>query len=191
MAFCACMYYAALRPAEVVGLRRQDCHLPKTGWGHLTLEKSRPEVNRRWTYGNSAHGERGLKHPGRRRYAQRAHPARAGRHSQRAYQHLRRRTGRAGLQQRPRPPRRLRRHQRCLGRSSHPGPGPRPGRLAPGRTPLRHAAVSLWLNAGVPATDVAERAGHSVEVLLRVYAKCLDDGEDTANTRIDAALRDA
>jgi hypothetical protein len=51
--------------------------------------------------------------------------------------------------------------------------------------------VSLWLNAGVPATDVAERAGHSVEVLLRVYAKCLDDGEDTANTRIDAALRDA
>jgi hypothetical protein len=24
---------------------------------------------------------------------------------------------------------------------------------------LRHAAVSLWLNAGVPATEVAERAG--------------------------------
>lgn len=54
---------------------------------------------------------------------------------------------------------------------------------------LRHAAVSLWLNAGVAATDVAERAGHSVEVLLRVYAKCLDDGEDLANNRIDAALR--
>jgi integrase len=33
---------------------------------------------------------------------------------------------------------------------------------------LRHAAVSLWLNAGVPAPQVAERAGHSVEVLLRV-----------------------
>lgn len=32
---------------------------------------------------------------------------------------------------------------------------------------LRHAAVSLWLNAGVPAPDVAERAGHSVDVLLR------------------------
>jgi integrase len=27
---------------------------------------------------------------------------------------------------------------------------------------LRHAAVSLGLNAGVPATEVAERAGHSV-----------------------------
>jgi integrase len=54
---------------------------------------------------------------------------------------------------------------------------------------LRHAAVSLWLNAGVPATEVAERAGHSVEVLLRVYAKCLDDGEGIANKRIDAALQ--
>ncbi|GGN57169.1 hypothetical protein GCM10010112_09760 [Actinoplanes lobatus] len=37
---------------------------------------------------------------------------------------------------------------------------------------LRHAAVSLWLNAGVPATQVAEWAGHSVHVLMRVYAKC-------------------
>jgi integrase len=62
MAFYACMYYAALRPAEVTGLRRQDCHLPRTGWGRLTLEKSRPEVNRRWTDTDSAHDERGLKH---------------------------------------------------------------------------------------------------------------------------------
>jgi len=27
--------------------------------------------------------------------------------------------------------------------------------------------------------------------LLRVYAKCLDDGDQAANARIDAALRDA
>lgn len=39
---------------------------------------------------------------------------------------------------------------------------------------LRHAAVSTWLNGGVPATQVAEWAGHSVEVLFEVYAKCLD-----------------
>ena len=44
---------------------------------------------------------------------------------------------------------------------------------------LRHAAVSTWLNAGVPAPQVAEWAGHSVSVLLRVYAKC----------RIEAATR--
>jgi integrase len=56
---------------------------------------------------------------------------------------------------------------------------------------LRHAGVSLWLAAGVPAPRVAARAGHSVEVLLRVYAKCLDDGENIAKARIDAALRDS
>jgi hypothetical protein len=53
---------------------------------------------------------------------------------------------------------------------------------------LRHAAVSLWLNGGVAATDMANRAGHSVEVLLRVYAKCIDGGEKAANRRIDEAL---
>lgn len=53
---------------------------------------------------------------------------------------------------------------------------------------LRHAAVSLWLNAGVPATQVAEWAGHSVNVLLRVYAKCLDGQDAAARRRIEAAL---
>jgi integrase len=63
-------------------------------------------------------------------------------------------------------------------------------RLAGRPYDLRHTAVSLWLSAGAPPR-VAERAGHSAEVLLRVYAKCLDDGDDIASTRIDAALRGA
>ena len=42
---------------------------------------------------------------------------------------------------------------------------------------LRHSALSTWLNAGVDATEVAERAGNSVEVLLGRYAKCLDGGK--------------
>jgi hypothetical protein len=37
---------------------------------------------------------------------------------------------------------------------------------------------------------VAARAGHSVAVLFRVYAKCLDGAAATANARIEAALRD-
>jgi integrase len=53
---------------------------------------------------------------------------------------------------------------------------------------LRHAAVSLWLNSGVPAPDVADRAGHSVEVLLRVYAKCLDGHKQISNQRISDGL---
>lgn len=54
---------------------------------------------------------------------------------------------------------------------------------------LRHAAVSTWLNAGVPATRVAEWAGHSVDVLLRVYAKCIAGQQDEAKRRIDEATR--
>jgi len=55
---------------------------------------------------------------------------------------------------------------------------------------LRHAAVSLWLNAGVPATEVARRAGHSVAVLLKVYAHCIDGQADNVNKRIADALGD-
>ena len=193
MAFYACMYYAALRPAEVVGLRRQDCHLPKTGWGHLTLEKSRPEVNRRWTDSNSAHDERGLKHraaadtrrvpippelvailgahigtfgvapDGRIFSSDRGHPVASTAISD------------------------VWAEARTLALTPAQVTSPLAGRPYD----LRHAAVSLWLAAGVPPPRVAERAGHSVEVLLRVYAKCLDDGDDIANTRIDAALRGA
>lgn len=54
---------------------------------------------------------------------------------------------------------------------------------------MRRAAASLWFNAGVPATEVARRLGHSVAVLLRVYANCIDWGEDGMNDRIGDALR--
>ncbi|WP_217920451.1 hypothetical protein [Actinomadura sp. BRA 177] len=53
---------------------------------------------------------------------------------------------------------------------------------------LRHAAVSLWLNAGVHASEAAERAGHGVDVMLRVHAKCIDGQRDVANQRIEDAL---
>lgn len=48
--------------------------------------------------------------------------------------------------------------------------------------------MSLWLNAGVHAPEVAERAGHSVDILLKVYAKCIDGQRGVANQRIDKAL---
>jgi integrase len=53
---------------------------------------------------------------------------------------------------------------------------------------LRHAAVSTWLNGGVPATQVAEWAGHSVAVLLRVYAKCIAGQGNVAREQIGRAL---
>ncbi|MBS2539914.1 hypothetical protein KGQ20_44950 [Catenulispora sp. NF23] len=53
---------------------------------------------------------------------------------------------------------------------------------------LRHAAVSTWLNAGVPPTQIAEWADQSVEVVLRVYAKCIDGQDHAARRRIANAL---
>jgi hypothetical protein len=52
---------------------------------------------------------------------------------------------------------------------------------------LRHAGVPV-IQRRVPATDVAERAGHSVDVLLKVYAKCLDGDWARMNARIDDPL---
>jgi len=54
---------------------------------------------------------------------------------------------------------------------------------------LRHAAVSTWLNAGVAAPQVAEWARHSVDVLLRVYAKRIAGQQDEAKRRILEATR--
>ncbi|MEW2303921.1 hypothetical protein AB0958_28815 [Streptomyces sp. NPDC006655] len=44
VAFYAVLYSAGLRPAEAVGLRRSDCHLPETGWGTPTLRETRPRL---------------------------------------------------------------------------------------------------------------------------------------------------
>jgi hypothetical protein len=43
-------------------------------------------------------------------------------------------------------------------------------------------------NSGVPATEVARRAGHSVAVLVKVYAHCIDGEDGTVNKRIADAL---
>jgi integrase len=80
--------------------------------------------------------------------------------------------------------------QRRLGRGPPDGPHQAQYRSPLGRRPydLRHAAVSLWLNSGVPATEVARRAGHGVAVLLKIYAHCIDGQADAANQRITDAL---
>jgi hypothetical protein len=49
VAFYGCLYFAALRPGEALGLRKRGCVLPETGWGRLTLEKNRPQSGKRWT----------------------------------------------------------------------------------------------------------------------------------------------
>jgi hypothetical protein len=41
------------------------------------------------------------------------------------------------------------------------------------------------LRAVVPPAEVARRLGHSVEMLLRVYAGVFEDDTNLANTRLD------
>jgi PHD/YefM family antitoxin component YafN of YafNO toxin-antitoxin module len=53
---------------------------------------------------------------------------------------------------------------------------------------LRHSGVTWRLNSGVPATEVAAWAGHGVEVLMRVYARCVAGLEDVWIVRMDASL---
>ncbi len=51
-----------MRPGEVKALRKDGCDLPATGWGKLTLSRSRPQSNKRWTDSGEAFDDRGLKH---------------------------------------------------------------------------------------------------------------------------------
>ncbi|MEO3795787.1 site-specific integrase [Nonomuraea sp. B10E15] len=190
MAMFACMYFAALRPGEAVSLREQDCHLPANGWGRLTLNSSRPEVNRRWTDTGDAHELRGLKHRGEDDVRRIPIPPEL-------VKILRQHIEEFGVA----PDGRLFRSERGgvvastaytevwqEARALALTPAQVASPLARRPYDLRHAAVSLWLNGGVPAPEVASRAGHGVDVLLRVYAKCIDGQEDIVNQRIANVL---
>lgn len=189
-AMFACMYFGGLRPSEAAGLRRQDCHLPDHGWGLLTLEKTRPESTKRYTDTGQTHEERGLKH--RERTATRPVPI-----PPELVAILREHIATYGVAADGRLFRtasgkpfsgstvaKVWREARLYALTPDQVASP----LAARPYDLRHAAVSLWLNAGVYAPEAAERAGHSVEVMLRVYAKCIDGQREVANQRILAAL---
>jgi hypothetical protein len=63
--------------------------------------------------------------------------------------------------------------------------------MPPGRGPERSPCPRRWplgLNSGVPATEVARRAGHGVAVLLKIYAHCIDGQATAANQRIAETL---
>jgi integrase len=189
-AFYGCLYYAALRPSEAVALREADCHLPSRGWGRIDLAASEPRAGRDWTDHGTARQARGLKHRAASEIRSipippalvtllRAHLKTYGTTPD----------GRLFRTARGRP----------LQDSAYSAvwqaartavftPAQQASPLARRPYDLRHAAVSLWLNSGVPATEVARRAGHSVAVLLKVYAHCIDGQADTVNKRIADAL---
>ncbi|MER8159549.1 tyrosine-type recombinase/integrase [Streptomyces sp. NPDC094472] len=190
-AFFGCLYHAGLRPGEAVWLRRENCELPLTGWGTLHLDGSRPRVGSSWTDSGTAHDQRGLKWrpekdvrhvpipPGfvttLREHLETYGAAPDGRLF---------RTARGGLVQESG-------YGEVWARARKAALGPEQQASPLGARPydLRHACVSLWLNSGVDPVEVARRAGHTVAVLLKVYAKCLDGATAMANARIDEALK--
>ncbi len=60
-AFFGCLYYAATRPGEAVGLRESDFTLPEEGWGRVILSSSSPRVDSGWTDSGESYDSRGLK----------------------------------------------------------------------------------------------------------------------------------
>lgn len=191
VAFFGVMYYAALRPGEAVDLRKEALSVPTTGWGELYLSTSAPSAGRAWSQSGTRREPRQLKHRGVEEVRVvpsppeltallRAHldehgtapdgrlfrGARGGPLSESLY-------GRLWGQARA----------RALAAEEVASP------LVRRPYDLRHAAVSTWLNGGVPAPQVAAWAGHSVDVLLRVYAKCIAGQDDAVRRRVEEALR--
>lgn len=185
-AFFGCLYYAAMRPGEALGLRRSDCTLPAKGWGRIELTETRPTAGKAWTDSGEAHDRRGLKQRAKgevrivpippplvlllREHLKEFGTAKDGRlfASERgnvvaasSYSRVWKQTRELALV-----------------------PGQVSSVLAFRPYDLRHAGVSQWLNSGVPAPEVAARAGHSVDVLLKIYAKCVDGQEQEMNDRI-------
>jgi len=184
------MYFSALRPEEAADFGKRNMSLPDEGWGELYLERAAPYAGSDWTNGGGQRERRQLKNravgEGRRvpcppelTAMLHEHIATFG-------------TGDDG---------RLFRGERAqelpkltymrawrAARSYAFTDEVFESRLAATPYALRHACVSTWLNGGVPAPQVAEWAGHSVEVLLKVYAKCLDGQDETSKRRIMQAL---
>ncbi|MBA0054039.1 site-specific integrase [Streptomyces sp. AJS327] len=190
VAFFGCMYYAAGRPAEVIGLRVADCDLPRRGWGLLRLRDTYPRSGSAWTDSGESHEKKGLKHRPRKTVRRvpippelvallRWHLTAYGTAPDgRVFQTLRgglvQDTGYGETWAAAR--------KQALSASEFASP------LAKRPYDLRHAAVSTWLSSGVEPQLVAERAGHSVAVLFREYAKFLSDGDEAANAKISARL---
>ncbi|MGH3341370.1 MAG: tyrosine-type recombinase/integrase [Carbonactinosporaceae bacterium] len=197
----AAMYFAALRPEEAVDLRKRNLRLPAPtwnaersewvyDWGELYLEEATPHAGSAWTDSGRARDRRQLKHcekgEGRRVPCPPELTA-----------ILREHLNRYGTDDEGRLFRGQRGGEVPLITWTRVWSAARRATFTPeilstslARVPydLRHAAVSTWLNGGVPATVVAEWAGHSVQVLLEVYAKCLDGQDEIAKQQVQAAL---
>lgn len=195
VAFFGCMYYAALRPSEVVDLREANLALPDPDadaeeWGELHLSGSAPVAGMSWTDSGRRRDSRQLKH--RARGDVRVVPCHP-----RLVQLLREHLAEHGTA----PGGRLFRGTRGgpiaesvygrvwgLARTEALTPDEAAGSMAARPYDLRHACVTSWLNATGDPAQVAAWAGHSPNVLLRVYVRCVAGRDEVAKRRVAEAL---
>ena len=190
-AFFGCLYYAALRPAEAVALRASSCTLPARGWGQLTLTGSLPRSARAWTgNGTATRAPRPQTPPGRC-HQDGPDPPAACPPPALAPADLRVRRRWAAVPGCPRRPA----QRKPLRPDLAPGPcrshaGGR-DRHPAGAPPLRPAPCRAVAVAGLRRPARRDRccAGHSVRVLLTIYAHCIPGCDQIASQQIEEALR--
>ncbi|MBV1849839.1 hypothetical protein [Catellatospora tritici] len=212
--FFAGMAYSALRPEELLHVKDTECELPRAddsdAWGWWHLSGASVAVGEGWSDGEGAHESRSLKHRSKkttrsvpippegvvilRAHRERFRPGRDG------CMFVTRR-GPGGRYFDTWPGTTIPNNSyttvwaRVRERVLTPVEAASP--LAGRPYDLRHACLSLWLNAGVAPTQVADWAGNSVRVLLKVYAKfkvyakCIYGQVDLALRRIRAALKES
>jgi len=187
-ALFAAVGIAGMRPSEAIGLHVHDLELPARGWGLAALHGAVTSPGTRYTGDGVVTEAKGLKH--RATDATREVPL-----SPELVRQLRAHLGRfEALDGRVfsnaggRPPTATNYGPVWLRARAQLWP---PGHPLASATvyDLRHAAATMMLRAGVPPAEVARRLGHSVDVLMRVYAGVFDDERERSNHLIDKAMR--
>jgi integrase len=199
-AFVALMLFEGLRPSEASAVRADWLELPMRGWGLLVLENAIVQGSAEWSDDGEAYSENALKWTD---HSSRNEKTRDVPLSPETVAILRRHlalygtaadgrltSAREGGPMNSNLLSRLmeKARNRTFADPNSPHHIPRANHPLRSMTGYhcRHTAGSTMLNAGVPATLVAERMGHDVQMLLSTYAKVIEADKDRANGRIDA-----
>jgi integrase len=194
VAFFALMYYSGLRPEEAINVDRYALVLPPAeepdAWGEIHLTSAAPHAGSHWTNDGSLRETRALKH----RIEGESRPVPA---PPQLVEILRKHleqfpdgaAGRLfyGVRAETLPSTTYMQVWRAARKAAF-APREQASPLARRPYDLRHACVSTWLNAGASPTQVAAWAGHGVDVLLKIYARCVEGQDEVAKRRIAAAL---
>lgn len=179
---------AGMRPSEAIALRVHDLELPTRGWGLASVRGAVTSPGTRYTSDGIVTEAKGLKH--RAADATREVPlspvlVRLLRDHVDRFEPV---DGKVFSNARGRPPTSTNYGPVWLRARAQLWPKGHP--LASATVyDLRHAAATMMLRAAVPPAEVARRLGHSVDVLMRVYAGVFDDERERSNKLIDKALR--